>query len=153
WNHGEDVKECYYYLDATPTNSYLKALYKYPQREFPYTRLVEENRRRGKEAPEFELIDTAIFDADRYFDRVNDNAKPPPSHIYMPIRVHNRGCEAWEVHVLPQLWFRNMWSWGYPSRKPELALNGDGDVLVARGDPLGTYRLYRDSDAPWLFTE
>ena len=113
-NHGEDVKECYYYLDATPTHSYLKALYKYPHRQFPYARLVEENRRRGKNDPEFELIDTGVFEANRYFDVVTEYAKHSPSDIFIRITVHNRGPETADIHVLPQLWFRNTWSWGYP---------------------------------------
>jgi len=150
-NHGEDVKECYYYLDATPTHSYLKALYKYPQREFPYARLVEENGRRGKEDPELELIDTGVFDENRYFDVVMEYAKRSPSDIFIRLTVHNRGPEVAGVHVLPQLWFRNMWSWGHPGPKPELAL--DQAVAVARCAALGEYRLYRDGNAPWLFTE
>ena len=129
-NHGEDVKECYYYLDATPTHSYLKMLYKYPQRPFPYAQLVEENRRRGKDEPEFELIDTGVFDDDRYFDVFVEYAKSSPSDILIRITVHNRGPEAADLHLLPQLWFRNTWSWGDPVRKPELTL--DGDVVVAR---------------------
>ena len=137
-NHGEDVKECYYYLDATPTHSYLKALYKYPQRAFPYAQLVDENRRRGKDDPEFELIDTGAFDGNRYFDVVTEYAKHSPSDILIRITVHNRGPEAADVHVLPQLWFRNTWSWGYPGRKPELTL--DGDAVVAESEALGTYR-------------
>ena len=150
-NHGEDVKECYYYLDATPTHSYLKALYKYPQLQFPYAQLVEENRRRSNEDPEFELIDTGVFDGDRYFDVVTEYAKASPSDILIRITVHNRGPETADLHVMPQLWFRNTWSWGYPVRKPELTL--DGDVAVARSELVGTYRLYRDGDAPWLFTD
>jgi hypothetical protein len=150
-NHGEDVKECYYYLDATPTHSYLQALYKYPQRQFPYAQLIDENRRRGKDDPEFELIDTGVFDDNRYFDVVTEYAKRSPSDILIRITVHNRGPETADVHVLPQLWFRNTWSWGYPVHKPELTL--DGDVVVARSALPGTYRLDRDGDAPWLFTE
>jgi hypothetical protein len=150
-NHGEDVKECYYYLDATPTHSYLKALYKYPQRPFPYAQLVEENRRRGSLDPEFELIDAGAFDENRYFDVVAEYAKQSASDILIRITVHNRGPEAADLDVLPQLWFRNTWSWGYPGRKPELTL-GD-DAVLAQQDGLGTYRLYRESDAPWLFTE
>jgi len=150
-NHGEDVKECYYYLDATPTHSYLKALYKYPQRPFPYAELVEENRRRGKLDPEFELVDSGAFDDNRYFDVVTEYAKQSPSDILIRMTVHNRGPETAAVHVLPQLWFRNTWSWGHPGPKPELAL--DGDVAVARSATLGTYHLYRDGDAPWLFTD
>ncbi len=152
-NHGEDVKECYYYLDATPTHSYLKALYKYPQREYPYGRLVEENRRRGKDAPEYELIDTGVFDAHGYFDIVAEYAKKSPSDILIRMTVHNRGAEAATVHVLPQLWFRNTWSWGYPGAKPELILDSAGDAVVARSDALGAYRLSREGDARWLFAE
>jgi Mannosylglycerate hydrolase MGH1-like glycoside hydrolase domain/Glycosyl hydrolase family 63 C-terminal domain len=152
-NHGEDVKECYYYLDATPTHSYLKALYKYPQRDFPYAQLVDENRRRGKDDAEFELIDSGAFDEDRYFDVVTEYAKRSPSDILIRITIHNRGAEAARVDVLPQLWFRNTWSWGYPGRKPALALDGRGDAVVAESDALGTYRLYRDGEATWLFTE
>src|SRR5512135_1548852 len=119
-NHGEDVKELYYYLDATPTHSYLKMLYKYPQREFPYARLVEENRRRGKDQPEFELIDTGIFDDDRYFDVFVEYAKAGPDDIVMRTTVHNRGPEPAAIHVLPQLWFRNTWTWTGGGPKPEL---------------------------------
>src|SRR6516165_2507639 len=106
-NHGEDVKECYFYLDATPTHSYQKALYKYPQAEFPYAWLVEENRRRGKDQPEFELIDTGVFNYDRYFDVFVEYAKAGPEDVLMLVTVHNRGPDAATLHVLPQLWFRN----------------------------------------------
>ena len=150
-NHGEDVKETYYYLDATPTHSYLKGLYKYPQQQFPYAQLVDENRRRGKEDPEFELVDSGVFEDNRYFDVVTEYAKHSPSDILIRITVHNRGPETADLHVLPQLWFRNTWSWGYPVRMPVLTL--DGDVAVAQSELLGSYRLYRDGDAPWLFTE
>src|SRR5216684_7100335 len=119
-NHGEDAKELYYYLDATPTHSYLKLLYKYPQREFPYGWLVEENRRRGKDQPEFELLDTGIFDDDRYFDVFVEYAKVGPEDLLMLVTVHNRGPEQATIHVLPQLWFRNTWSWKPDSKKPEL---------------------------------
>ncbi len=119
-NHGEDVKEYYYYLDATPTHSYLKYLYKYPQDEFPYTRLVEENRHRGKEAPEFELLDTGIFDEDRYFDVIVEYAKATPEDIVMRITVHNRGPAGGHLHVLPQLWFRNDWTWWPGAAKPTM---------------------------------
>jgi hypothetical protein len=150
-NHGEDVKECYYYLDATPTHSYLKALYKYPQRSFPYSQLIDENRRHGNHDPEFELIDAGVFDENRYFDVVAEYAKHSASDILIRITVHNRGPEDADLHLLPQLWFRNTWSWGYPGRKPELTL--DNDVVLAEQDGLGTYRLYCEADAPWLFTE
>src|SRR5271169_1201881 len=111
-NHGEDVKECYFYLESTPTHSYLKALYKYPQAEFPYARLVEENARRGRQEPEFELTDTVIFDGNRYFDVVAEYAKAAPEDILIRITIANRGPEAARVHVLPTLWYRNTWSWG-----------------------------------------
>src|SRR5437868_13792361 len=112
-NHGEDAKELYYYLDATPTHSYLKMLYKYPQREFPYERLVEENARRKGDSsqPEFDLLATGIFDDDRYFDVFIEYAKAGPEDILMRVTVHNRGPEAATIHLLPQLWFRNAWSW------------------------------------------
>ena len=112
-NHGEDVKELYYYLDATPTHSYLKMLYKYPQLEFPYAQLVGENARRKADGsqPEFELLDTGIFDDDRYFDVFIEHAKAAPEDLLMRVTVHNRGPDAAEIHLLPQLWFRNSWSW------------------------------------------
>ena len=111
-NHGEDVKECYFYLDATPTHSYQKALYKYPQAEFPYARLVAENRNRGPQDPEFELLDTGIFDEDRYFDVFVEYAKGGPNDTLIRITAVNRGPEPATLHVLPTLWFRNVWSWG-----------------------------------------
>ena len=110
-NHGEDVKELYYYLDATPTHSYLKMLYKYPQRPFPYAELIERNAARGKADPEFELLDTGIFDDDRYFDVFVEYAKAGPTDILCQVTVHNRGPEPAALHVIPQLWFRNTWSW------------------------------------------
>ena len=152
-NHGEDVKERYYYLDATPTHSYLKALYKYPQREYPYGQLVEENRRRGMDVPEYELIDTGAFDDDRYFDVVVEYAKRSPQDIFIRVTVHNRGPEASEIHVLPHVWFRNTWSWGDPDLKPELAIDVQSEAVVAQSGGLGAYRLYRQGDAPWLFTD
>ena len=111
-NHGEDVKEYYFYLDSTPTHSYMKYLYKYPQREFPYRDLVETNGRRSREEFEYELLDTGIFDDDRYFDVFVEYAKADPEDLLINISVHNRGPEAAELHVLPTLWFRNTWSWG-----------------------------------------
>jgi hypothetical protein len=111
-NHGEDVKECYYYVDSTPTHSYMKGVYKYPQRAFPYQWLVEENRRRSKTQMEFELTDTGIFGEDRYFDVQIEYAKVTPNDLVIRLRVDNRGPEAWTVHLLPTVWFRNGWSWG-----------------------------------------
>ena len=109
-NHGEDVKENYYYLRSTPTHSYMEALYKYPQSEFPYGPLMEENRRRGKNDPEFELIDTGIFHENRYFDIFAQYAKASPNDILMRIKIVNRGPDLAALHLLPTLWFRNTWS-------------------------------------------
>lgn len=119
-NHGEDVKEYYFYLDSTPTHSYMKFLYKYPQAEFPYGTLVEENRLRGKDAPEFELMDTGVFDDDRYFDVEVEYAKNTPEDILIRINVTNRGPEAATLHLLPTIWFRNTWSWKDGETKPSL---------------------------------
>src|SRR4029079_118015 len=110
-NHGEDVKECYFYLDSTPTHSYLKALYKYPQLEFPYARLVEENRRRGRGDREFEILDTGIFDDNRYFDVFVEHAKADVEDILIKITVANRGPGEATINVLPTIWFRNTWIW------------------------------------------
>jgi hypothetical protein len=117
-NHGEDVKELYYYLDGTPTHSYMRMLYKYPQAAFPYARLVEENRRWGRDEPEFELIDTGVFDDNRYFDVEIEYAKADVDDILMQVTVHNRAAEAAALHVLPQLWARNTWSWKPNSMRP-----------------------------------
>src|SRR6516162_8211487 len=138
-NHGEDVKELYYYLDATPTHSYLKMLYKYPQRTFPYSRLIEENRKRGKDQPEFELLDSGIFDDDQYFDVFVEYAKAGADDILMLVTVHNRGPETASIHVLPQLWFRNTWSWKPGSAKPNLRSESNSCVLAEHPE-LGTYR-------------
>ena len=115
-NHGEDVKECYFYLDSTPTHSYLKALYKYPQAEFPYARLLEESRRRGQHEPEFELSDTGVFDGNRYFDVLAEYAKAGPDDILIRITIANRGPEPAPLHVLPTLWYRNTWVGGPGTR-------------------------------------
>ena len=151
-NHGEDVKEIYYYLDATPTHSYLKMLYKYPQREFPYARLLEENRRRGMDQPEFDLIDTGIFDDDRYFDVFVEYAKAAPEDILMRITIHNRGPETAPIHVLPQLWFRNTWSWKKNSVRPVLQRSNVGGV-VAKHPTLGDYHFYCDENPRLLFCD
>ncbi|HXJ43050.1 MAG TPA: hypothetical protein VNH18_27465, partial [Bryobacteraceae bacterium] len=117
-NHGEDVKECYYYLDSTPTHSYMKHLYKYPQAPFPYQHLVDENHVRGKEHPEYELVDTGIFDGCRYFDVFTEYAKASSEDILIRVTVANRGPEAHDFHFLPTVWFRNTWSWGNKSNRP-----------------------------------
>ncbi len=143
-NHGEDVKESYFYLDATPTHSYLKALYKYPQEEFPYARLLEEARRRRRRDPEFELADTGVFDEGRYFDVLVEYAKASPDDILMRITAANRGLEPAKLHVLPTLWFRNTWGWGrsggeYPPR-PSITSAGD-ELLFAEHVTLGRFTL------------
>ena len=117
-NHGEDVKECYFYLDSTPTHSYMKMLYKYPQAEFPYGALLEENRRRGRAEPEFELYDTGVFAENRYFDVFTEYAKGSDEDILIRITVFNRGPESASLHLLPTVWFRNTWSWGKDLRRP-----------------------------------
>ena len=152
-NHGEDVKELYYYLDATPTHSYLKMLYKYPQREFPYARLVEENRRRGKADPELELIDTGIFDDDRYFDVVVEYAKAAPNDLLMRVTAHNRGPESASLHLLPQLVFRNTWSWRPPGETPKPVIAVTDDGFEAWQPRLGTFHLRCDGAPRLLLTE
>src|ERR1039458_4949479 len=160
-NHGEDVKECYFHLDSTPTHSYMKALYKYPQAEFPYAWLVEENRRRGKNDPEFELLDTGVFNDNRYFDVFTEYAKAGPDDILIRITAANRGLEAATLHLLPTLWYRNTWIWGCKHEgcwiKPNISAVGDSTLqgdhvnfgkhwLVAGSGP--------DSKAPqFLFTD
>src|SRR6201997_1295154 len=119
-NHGEDVKEYYFYLDSTPSHSYMKYLYKYPQVEFPYVKLVEESQRRDKRQPEFELLDTGVFDEDRYFDVFVEYAKADVEDILIKITVTNRGPEAANLRVLPTIWFRNTWSWGNLAPCPKL---------------------------------
>jgi len=155
-NHGEDVKEYYFYLDSTPTHSYMRTLYKYPQAEFPYAWLVEENRRRGRQAPEFELIDTGVFDSDRYFDVFVEYAKATPEEILIRIQVANRGPEAAQVQVLPTIWFRNTWSWGHDERRPRLR---QGEPLQKAGvielnhAYYGRRRLMCEGLPELLFTE
>ena len=151
-NHGEDVKELYYYLDATPTHSYLKMLYKYPQGEFPYARLLDESRRRGIGQPEFELIDTGLFEDNRYFDVYVEYAQAEPDDILVKITAFNRGNEAAQLDLLPQLWFRNTWNWKRGAAKPELARAGESTV-IAQGEGIGTCHLYADGAPKLLFTE
>ena len=119
-NHGEDVKEYYFYLDSTPTHSYMKYLYKYPQRAYPYSDIVMTNRARGRQNQEYELVDTGVFDDDRYFDVFVEYAKAAPEDILVQITIANRGPEAVSLHVLPTLWFRNTWSWDSKAPRPEL---------------------------------
>jgi hypothetical protein len=150
-NHGEDVKEYYFYLDSTPTHSYMKYLYKYPQRAFPYADLIETNRARTREELEYELVDTGIFDDNRYFDVFVEYAKAGPDDILIKASVHNRGPEAARLHVLPTLWFRNTWSWGDEGARPVLR-EADGAVVASHPD-LGDYTLSCDGARELLFTE
>ena len=160
-NHGEDVKEVYFYLDSTPTHSYMKALYKLPQAEFPYDLLVEENRRRSKIEPEFELWDTGVFDGGRYFDVTAEYAKASPNDILIRVTVANRGPEASPLDLLPTLWFRNTWSWGRTGEgywpKPRIRQAGEGSLLAEQAS-LGRFRFAADSGPGgrlpgFLFTE
>ncbi|PSB32450.1 MGH1-like glycoside hydrolase domain-containing protein [Stenomitos frigidus] len=155
-NHGEDVKEYYFYLDNTPTHSYMKALYKYPHQAFPYTQLVEENRHRDRHQPEYELLDTGVFNENRYFDVFVEYAKRSAEDVLIQITVINRGTEAKTLHLLPTLWFRNTWSWNGDAEKPTLqALQSghDGRVIGAFHPTLGNRWLYAPGKADILFTE
>ena len=155
-NHGEDVKEYYFYLDSTPTHSYMKYLYKYPQNEYPYLNLIETNRHRGRLDPEYELLDTGIFNEDRYFGVFVEYAKAAPTDILIQISVSNRGPEMAALHVLPTLWFRNIWNWWPDEPKPSLmdasARNG-GSAIAATNAVLGDYFLHCEGPARLLFTE
>jgi hypothetical protein len=151
-NHGEDVKEYWFYLDSTPTHSYLKCQYKYPQREFPYRDLVSTNRGRGKLEPEYELLDTGIFDEDRYFDVVVEYAKAAPDDILMLVTAYNRGPDRATLQLLPTLWFRNTWSWGDDVPKPSLAAVGANAVRASHRD-LGDWTLHTNASAELLFCE
>src|SRR5215207_406315 len=150
-NHGEDAKEYWFYVDSTPTHSYLKLLYKYPQRAFPYEALVATNGARGKQDLEYELLDTGIFDDDRYFDVVVEYAKAAPDDILMLVTAHNRGPDTATLHLLPTLWFRNTWSWGDAVAKPSLEAAGDG--VRATHPQLGDWRLSAGETAQLLFCE
>jgi hypothetical protein len=151
-NHGEDVKELYYYLDNTPTHSYMQMLYKYPQAAFPYQRLLDENRRRGKLDPEYELMDSGAFDKNRYFDVFIEYAKAGPEDILIKVTAHNRGDQGAELHLLPQLWFRNTWTWEPGSPRPLITKGGDG-ALHASHCVLGDWSLAAQPGAQALFCE
>jgi hypothetical protein len=159
-NHGEDVKECYYYLDATPTHSYTKALYKYPQRAYPYNEIVEDNRRMGREGPERELADMGLFEGGRYFDVVQEVAKRTPEDLLWRLTIINHGPDAAPLFVLPSLWFRNTWAWGN-EREATMnmpSISREDDFLRVRHENLGNYRFYVEASAcegemEWLFTE
>jgi len=154
-NHGEDVKEYYFYLDSTPTHSYMKYLYKYPQNEFPYLNLIEMNRSRGRLDPEYELIDTGIFNDDRYFDVHVEYAKAAPTDMLVQISIYNRGPDDSVIHVLPTLWFRNTWTWWPEQPKPSLRdASRNGAVVIAATEvSLGNYFLYYEGRPHLLFTE
>jgi hypothetical protein len=152
-NHGEDIKDYYFHIANTPTHSFMRGLYKYPQQRFPYEQLIAENARRGRDQPEYELVDTGIFDESRYFDVFIEYAKASPDDIAIRIRVLNRGPESAPLTLLPTLWLRNTWSWGYPDEQEHpLQLEGDA-VLAHPGGGLGAYRLACREQGVWLFTD
>ncbi|HKB84648.1 MAG TPA: hypothetical protein VKD08_00640, partial [Ignavibacteriaceae bacterium] len=151
-NHGEDVKEYYYYLDNTPVHSYMKMLYKYPQNEYPYFNLVDENRKKGRSEPEYELADTGIFDENKYFDIFIEYCKNTAEDILIRITAHNRGKQKAEINILPQIWFRNTWSWGYDDYKPKISLNNH-HVIHAQHKYLGNFNLYCEDNCDFLFCE
>jgi hypothetical protein len=155
-NHGEDVKEYYFYLDNTSTHSYMKYLYKYPQRAYPYEELVATNRRRTRTEFEYELLDTGVFEDNRYFDVFVEYAKESPQDILIKITACNRGPETASLHLLPTLWFRNTWNGEGGEARPSLkqidSLNGTS-IVSASHPQLGTRFLYADKDATLLFTE
>ena len=151
-NHGEDVKEYYFYLDSTPTHSYMKYLYKYPQAAYPYSKLVDTNKGRTRHDFEYELLDTGVFDQNRYFDVFVEYAKVSAEDILIQITACNRGPEPATLHVLPTVWFRNTWSWGDNAPRPDLYREGDSTIVIAHPD-LGPRFFSADGAAAWLFTE
>src|ERR1700722_10694387 len=155
-NHGEDVKECYYYLDSSPTHSYLKALYKYPQAAFPYDQLVSTNRGRNLDLPEYEVIDTSAFEGGRYFDVFAEYAKQSPNDIHIRITIANRAKDPAEIVLLPTLWFRNTWVWGCShegcSVKPRIWRNPQGQIETEH-ETLESMYLFYDPTDEFLFTE
>jgi Glycosyl hydrolase family 63 C-terminal domain len=155
-NHGEDVKEYYFYLDSTPTHSYMKYLYKYPQAAFPYDDLVVTSKRRNRSEMEYELLDTGIFNNDRYFDVFVEYAKQTPEDVVIQISASNRGPDRATLHLLPTLWFRNIWTWWPDAQKPSLeqiSSTGNSQVLATSHSELGERYLYCEGDVPLLFTE
>lgn len=151
-NHGEDVKEVYYYLDAVPSHAYLKYLYKYPQAAFPYQQLRDVNHRRSKRELEYELLDTGVFDSDRYFDVLVEYAKASPDDVLLQVTVTNRGPDQAVLHLLPQLWFRNIWSWKKGSPRPVIETQRPG-VLAARHPGLGVYHWHLETASEVIFCE
>ena len=154
-NHGEDVKEYYFYLDNTPTHSYMKYLYKYPQAAYPYLDLIETNKRRNRGDKEYELLDTGVFNENRYFDVFVEYAKQSPTDMLAQISVSNRGPEPATLQVLPTLWFRNVWTWWPETKKPSLKqiAGKNGAVVSATHPKTGNFYLYSEGNAPFLFTE
>src|SRR6266853_355287 len=161
-NHGEDVKEYYFFLDNTPTHSYMKALYKYPQRAFPYNDLVTTNRNRSRRELEYELIDTGVFAEDRYFDVSVEYAKVDPLDVLIRVSTTNRGPEEAPLHLLPTLWFHNTWAWGYDDRRPVLTAEAEAEpageapdvrLVHAQHYELGDYWLACEGTPALLFTE
>jgi hypothetical protein len=155
-NHGEDVKEYYFYLDSTPTHSFMKYLYKYPQNAYPYGDLIETSRQRSRNDMEYELLDTGVFNDDKYFDVEVEYAKAAPNDVLIQITLSNRGPQAASLHVLPTLWFRNTWTWWTDHEKPSLhetAAQGGGRAIAATHPELGGFSLSCDGDPSLLFTE
>ena len=152
-NHGEDVKDYYFYLDNTPSHSYMKYLYKYPQAEFPYQRLIDENARRTKDDPEFELLDTGIFADNRYFDVIVEYAKADTEDILIRIEIFNRGPEAAPLTVLPTLWFRNTWVWDNNAADSRPQVSNDNGAIKAEIERYGEFWLHAENKPPLLFTE
>jgi hypothetical protein len=152
-NHGEDAKEYWFYLDSTPTHSWMRWRYLYPQAAYPYEQLLEENRRRGRSDPEYELIDTGIFDADRYWEITADYAKADAEDILIRLSVRNAGPEAAELDLIPTLWFRNTWAWGIDARAPIIRADNTGTGLVAEHHELGVRRLMSNAAPQLLFCD
>ena len=150
-NHGEDVKELYYYLDSSPTHSYMKMLYKYPQAQYPYEWLLDENKKRTRLDPEFELLDTGIFNDNKYFDVFIEYAKADENDILIKITINNRGNEDAQLNVLPTLWFRNTWSWGYDDYKPTLVPSNNSNIFIEHR--LGELIMHVEEHAPILFCD
>ena len=151
-NHGEDVKELYHYLDATPSHAYMKMAYAYPHRAFPYDDLVRTNRERGIDQPEYEIHDTGAFADGRWFDVQIEHAKASPTDVLMRITVHNHGPESAQIHVLPQVWFRNTWSWDHNAQKPTITTTKDGSLRLSH-HTLGGYHVWADGAGETLVTE
>ncbi len=152
-NHGEDVKELYYYLESTPTHSYMKMLYKYPQNEFPYSKIIAENSKRTRKNPEYEILDTGVFDKDEYFDVFVEYAKADVSDILIKITVINRAQTAAPLAVMPTLWFRNTWSWGYDDKKPVLKKHEQANHIAVEHDTFGLGNFYSEGQDALLFCD